>query len=177
MKDYYEILEITHNASAEEIKNAYRRLALKYHPDKNNGDSSAEAKFKEIVVAYEVLSDPGEKRRYDNQYSRNNERSGTDNKSGNYGKPLTPDLILNLASDLKNQVKNTDRAKVNQRRLFDLIEGILSEEHLQILLNSPNKSVNKKIALEVVECCKPLGNDKHPIQNFGYFEKIQPKLI
>lgn len=64
-KDYYEILGVTKSASAEEIKKAYRKMALKYHPDKNPDDKEAEAKFKEAAEAYEVLSDSEKKSRYD----------------------------------------------------------------------------------------------------------------
>ncbi len=56
-KDYYQILGVKPEASPEEIKRSYRRLALKYHPDKNPGDTIAEAAFKEIAEAYEILSD------------------------------------------------------------------------------------------------------------------------
>ena len=64
-RDYYEVLEVTKNASAEEIKKAYRKQALKYHPDRNLGDKDAEDKFKEAAEAYEVLRDPQKKSRYD----------------------------------------------------------------------------------------------------------------
>src|SRR5215217_3757940 len=66
-RDYYEILGVTRTASSEEVKRAYRRLAMKYHPDRNNGDSrgEAEAKFKECAEAYEVLSDDTKRHRYD----------------------------------------------------------------------------------------------------------------
>ncbi len=64
-RDYYEILEISKSASSEEIKKAYRKMALKYHPDKNPGDAKAEEKFKEAAEAYEVLSDGNKRARYD----------------------------------------------------------------------------------------------------------------
>ena len=64
-RDYYEVLEITKSASAEEIKKAFRKKAMQYHPDRNPGDKEAEEKFKEINEAYEVLSDPQKKDRYD----------------------------------------------------------------------------------------------------------------
>jgi molecular chaperone DnaJ len=66
-RDYYEILEVSREESAEGIKKSYRRLAVKYHPDKNPGDKAAEEKFKELGQAYEVLSDPQKRAAY-NQY-------------------------------------------------------------------------------------------------------------
>lgn len=64
-KDYYKILGVGKNADEKEIKHAFRRLARKYHPDLNPNDKSAQEKFKEINEAYEVLSDPAKRRRYD----------------------------------------------------------------------------------------------------------------
>ncbi len=64
-RDYYEVLEVPKTATAEEIKKAYRKKAIQYHPDKNPGDKTAEEKFKEAAEAYEVLSDPQKRQRYD----------------------------------------------------------------------------------------------------------------
>ena len=63
-KDYYQTLGVSKSASPEEIKKTYRKLALKYHPDRNQGDKGAEAKFKDISEAYAVLSDPEKKKQY-----------------------------------------------------------------------------------------------------------------
>ena len=64
-RDYYEVLGVQRGASADEIKKAYRKAAIQYHPDKNPGDKEAEEKFKEAAEAYDVLSNPDKKARYD----------------------------------------------------------------------------------------------------------------
>jgi molecular chaperone DnaJ len=64
-RDYYEVLGVSKDASADDVKRAYRRMAMKYHPDKNPNDKDAETKFKECAEAYEVLSDPQKRQRYD----------------------------------------------------------------------------------------------------------------
>ncbi len=73
-KDYYEVLGVARDAGADEIKKAYRRLAMKNHPDRNPGDSAAESRFKEASEAYEVLSDPAKRRNYD-QYGHEGVKS------------------------------------------------------------------------------------------------------
>lgn len=76
-RDYYEVLGVGKNASPEELKKAYRKLALQYHPDRNPGDKEAEEKFKEAAEAYDVLSNPDKKARYD-QYGH----AGVDGQGG-----------------------------------------------------------------------------------------------
>ena len=65
MKDYYSVLEIKKGASDDEIKKAYRKLAMQYHPDRNKDDKRAESKFKDISEAYAVLSDNKKRQQYD----------------------------------------------------------------------------------------------------------------
>ncbi|MDE6444739.1 MAG: DnaJ domain-containing protein, partial [Muribaculaceae bacterium] len=69
-RDYYDVLGVSKSASADEIKKAYRKMAIKYHPDKNPGDKEAEEKFKEAAEAYDVLSDADKRAKYD-QFGHN----------------------------------------------------------------------------------------------------------
>lgn len=64
-KNLYDTLGVNKTATAEEIKKAYRKQAMKYHPDKNKGDATAEKKFKEVNEAYQTLSDEGKRKQYD----------------------------------------------------------------------------------------------------------------
>ena len=81
-EDYYKILGLTKSATAEEIKKAYRKLAVKYHPDKNPGNKAAEEKFKKVSEAYEVLSDPKKRADYDQFGSDYFRAGGAGGKTG-----------------------------------------------------------------------------------------------
>ena len=89
-RDYYEILEVSKNASQEEIKKAYRQQAIKNHPDKNPGDSAAEERFKEAAEAYEVLSDGQKRQKYD-QFGHSAFENGG---AGGFGGGMTMDDIF-----------------------------------------------------------------------------------
>jgi len=82
--DYYDILGVSKTASAEEIKKAYRKLAVKYHPDRNPGNKEAENKFKEISTAYDVLSDPKKRQQYDQFGSAAFENGGAPPPGGGF---------------------------------------------------------------------------------------------
>lgn len=82
-RDYYEVLGVTKDASAEELKRAYKKLAIKYHPDKNPGDKEAEEKFKEAAEAYDVLSDPKKRKQYD-QFGHNMPGGGAGGFGGGF---------------------------------------------------------------------------------------------
>ncbi|MEI6277468.1 MAG: DnaJ domain-containing protein, partial [Prolixibacteraceae bacterium] len=88
-RDYYEVLGVSKSATAEEIKKAYRKKAIQYHPDKNPGDKASEEKFKEAAEAYEILSSAEKKQRYD-QYGH----AGMGNQGGFSGHNMTMDDIF-----------------------------------------------------------------------------------
>ncbi|WP_256012847.1 molecular chaperone DnaJ [Desertivirga xinjiangensis] len=94
-RDFYDILGVTRSSSADEIKKAYRKLAIKYHPDKNPGDKEAEEKFKEAAEAYEILSNPEKKQRYD-QFGH----AGTSASGGGYGGHMNMDDIFSQFGDI-----------------------------------------------------------------------------
>ena len=79
-KDYYKVLGVERSASADDVRKAYRKLAMQYHPDRNPGDKQSEDRFKEINEAYQVLNDPQKRARYDQlggAYSNWQQRGGT----------------------------------------------------------------------------------------------------
>ncbi|NWO18652.1 DnaJ domain-containing protein [Leptotrichia sp. oral taxon 223] len=81
--DYYKILEVSENADISEIKKKYRKLAMKYHPDKNAGDEKAAKKFREITEAYEVLGNGKKRKEYDYKRKNDNNQKQDKNKSKN----------------------------------------------------------------------------------------------
>lgn len=84
--NYYDILEIKNNATFDEIKSNYRKLARKYHPDRNKDDKTAEEKFKKIVEAYEILSDETKRAEYDKKISKNGDVHKEKVRNNNTGK-------------------------------------------------------------------------------------------
>jgi len=96
-EDYYSILGITKSASAAEIKKAYRKKAIEYHPDKNQGDTAAEEKFKKAAEAYEILSDPNKKAKYD-QFGHSAFEAG--GGGGGFGGGMNMDDIFNQFGDI-----------------------------------------------------------------------------
>ena len=87
-RDYYEILGVSRSASPDDVKKAYRRLAMEYHPDRNQGDKASEAKFKEVSEAYEILSDPDKRRQYD-QYGHEGLKSAFGPDGFNFSRDFT----------------------------------------------------------------------------------------
>ncbi|MFW5974795.1 MAG: DnaJ domain-containing protein, partial [Bacteroidota bacterium] len=98
-KDYYEILGISRDASQDEIKKAYRKMALKYHPDRNPNDKEAESKFKEAAEAYEVLSNQQKRQQYD-RFGHEGMKNGGFGAGGGFGGGMSMDDIFEHFGDI-----------------------------------------------------------------------------
>ncbi len=100
-RDYYEVLEVTKTASYEEIRKAYRKKALQFHPDKNPGDKTAEDKFKEAAEAYEVLSNDDKRARYDQfGHAGVGGAAGNGGPFGGFGQGMSMDDIFSMFGDI-----------------------------------------------------------------------------
>ncbi|RMF93920.1 MAG: molecular chaperone DnaJ [Candidatus Schekmanbacteria bacterium] len=146
-KDYYKILNVGRNASTDEIKKSYRKLAMKYHPDRNPGDKEAEEKFKEAAEAYEVLSDPEKRRIYDTYGYEGLKGSGFQGFSG------FDDIFSNLGDIFEDffGFSSSRGRRQGPRRGADL------RYDLEISLREAAKGVTKDIEVAVLATCQSCG--------------------
>ncbi|MGA1868704.1 MAG: molecular chaperone DnaJ [bacterium] len=148
-RDYYEILGISNSASVEEIKKAYRRQALKYHPDRNPNDKSAEEKFKDASEAYEVLSDPEKRKLYD-QYGhaglQNSGFSGFSNFEDIFGSDIFGSFS-DIFSDIFGSGSGSFRRRQRPRRGSDL------EYRLNIEFREAATGISTTIEIPREETC------------------------
>jgi curved DNA-binding protein CbpA len=150
-KDYYKILQIQPNATLPEIKKAYYRLALIYHPDKNANDPYATTQFNEVKEAYEVLSNPAKKDIYlqERWYNRSINRKRTD-------EAITPVSILKLSLELEKYVSQLDAHRMNKESLYIYIDQLISPEALQILKQFNEPEINSEIIKNILKALNPL---------------------
>jgi molecular chaperone DnaJ len=148
-KDYYKALNVSPSASADEIRKAFRKLALLYHPDKNKA-SSAQGIFREIREAYEILRDPVKRADYNyRRYASAAKQSA---------RPLAenPSEILHTAARLANKISHLDPFRINLDLLSFEIRDILSEHNLSVLLQSNDPVINLQIAHHLLDALKRL---------------------
>jgi curved DNA-binding protein CbpA len=165
-RDYYVVLNVQPQASAAEIKISYRKLALKYHPDRNGGNSHTEALFKEINEAYSVLSNQQKREDYNRLRNTQATSAGTNTTAGAHSNqsqnkyrqppPVTGKTILFQSTHLRNVVEKSNPFAINADGLFVKIESILSDAHLHILLNENKRIVNSQVLHEILISCRPL---------------------
>jgi molecular chaperone DnaJ len=146
MKDYYQILGIPPSSTIEEIKSTFRKLAFKYHPDKNPGNTLAEAHFKEILEAYAILSDAESRAVYDEERWL----SGAGSKA-RYREAITPKWLLNVCRELNTSLAEMDTHRMNQAALRAYILLILSDAHLGLLQTHNETATNESIIRELLD--------------------------
>ena len=145
-KDYYKILRIPYNANEKEIKKSYRQLAMKFHPDKNEGNPLADDHFKELQEAYAILSNPGRRSAYNQQrwYHYSNRKQ--------YDiPPVTADSILHKCKALKRYITTLNSHYINRQALNNYILDCLSPSNLQQLISGHDKLANENIITELLK--------------------------
>jgi curved DNA-binding protein CbpA len=140
LKDYYTILELSPAASLDEIKKAYRRLALIYHPDKNGNDAYAATQFTEIKEAYETLTHPAKKELYLQQrwYAQS---IGQRKKQ----EIITPVTVLKQLLELDKYTSRLDVHRMDKEGLYQYLISLLSDSTILTLKSFQEESVNKEI--------------------------------
>ena len=142
---YYEVLSVERDASGEEIKRSYRRLAMKYHPDRNPGDNEAEISFKECAEAYEVLSDPDRRNRYD-QYGH----EGLRGTAGHDFNRMNVEDIFSMFNDIFGGGGGGQaRGRRGPARGFDLETGI------EITLEETLEGTTREVEFRRLDVCDP----------------------
>ncbi|MFV0484504.1 MAG: molecular chaperone DnaJ [Bacteroidales bacterium] len=151
-RDYYEVLGVNKGASADELKKAYRKLAIKYHPDKNPGDKEAENKFKEAAEAYDVLSSPEKKQRYD-QFGHAGMGGQAGGGFGGFsGGSMDMDDIFNMFGDLFGGRRSGGARGARQSQGSDL------RVRVKVTLKDVLNGVEKKLKIrKKVKCSSCAG--------------------
>jgi curved DNA-binding protein CbpA len=145
-RDYYEVLETQKGASEEEIKKAYRKMAVKYHPDKNPENQSALAYFELIKEAYETLSNPGKKEQY------LQERWLTKANGQLFEQPVrTPEDLLKLVLSASDKIRRMDIYRINKDGIKEELDLLLTEERITLLNDFNEISINDAIVKELLE--------------------------
>jgi curved DNA-binding protein CbpA len=186
LKDYYHILQIPTHATLPEIKRAYRRLAMIYHPDKNKNDPYAAARFSEIKEAYEVLINPVKKENWlqERWYNQSIGKKRT-------AEAITPVSILKLSLELERYVSKLDVHRMNKEGLSDYIQELFSTETIEKLKQFNEPDINRQIITTMLGAMKPLplkfarqllnrfealaGNDEIALQRINDFLMQQKK--
>ena len=169
-KDFYEILGVSKSASADEIKKAYRKVAMQYHPDKNPGDKSAEEKFKAAAEAYEILSNPDKKQRYD-QYGHAGVSGASGGGQGGFGGGMRMEDIFENFGDVFGEGffggggrSSGGRSRGGNRGSNLRVKVKLNFEEV---LKGAHKTIKVKKYVRCETCAGVGAKDKSSVQNCG----------
>ncbi|QJC32420.1 molecular chaperone DnaJ [Enterobacteriaceae endosymbiont of Donacia dentata] len=177
-KDYYDILGVTKNAEDREIKKAYKRLAMKFHPDRNPGNKNAEDKFKEIKQAYEILSNAKKRAAYDayghSAFDHENINNTTTDFSDIFG-DVFGDIFGGNTKNKQSSKRGSDLKYLIELSLEDAVKGITKEIKIPILKNCNYcNGTGSQGALQKCYTCNGLGQI-HMSQGFFTVQQTCPK--
>ena len=151
LKDYYKILNVSPSAGSHEIRKAFRVLALKYHPDKTQGDKYKEGLFREVQEAYEILSD--HKKREEYNYLRWHTRSLGKSYSEQV---ISPEEILRETKKLSDYILSVNSLHIDYDILSSRIRSLLASENIEVLLQFNEHSINRQIIGLLLKTAEPL---------------------
>lgn len=163
LKDYYKILGVAANATLPEIKKAYRQMVMKYHPDKNLDNPLITARFHEIQEAYETLSSPGAKQKYDEERYF----SGL-NKPPEKAVEISPEWLLGICQKLHASLLEMDTRSINYAHLQQYILMILTDAHMGVLMKNADQQINRQIIDELLAAADFL--------EYNYLAEVVDKL-
>ncbi len=157
MATLYDTLGVKKGASADEIKKAYRKLAAKYHPDKNPGDTSSEERFKEVQTAYDTLSDPEKRKQYDS-FGSTNGRPGFDPRNVDFGRG--GNFTINDLGDLGDLFGGLFGGRAGRSgasRRTQPERGADVEVEVRLSFNDSLRGIETKIPVEITTACRECG--------------------
>lgn len=181
VKDYYKILQVEPNADLNTIKRAFRKLAMQYHPDKNDGNYSSTSYFRELQVAYEILSNPQKREEY--HYHRWLEKS----KGYALDTAIGEEQILQLFIHTERVIHETDSFRINNFHMIDMLLNVYTTTRLEIIVEKNDSRLEKNVIqlgrqsskslpsvfqLKMIEQLNTLLN-KHPDQKSKWFEQVK----
>lgn len=152
-RDYYEVLSVDKNASQDEIKKAFRKLAIKYHPDKNNGNKEFEEKFKESTEAYEVLGDPDKRKRYD-QFGHAGVDSSSSGGSGGFSGGAGFSDFGDVFGDIFSDLFGAGGGSSSRSRRSGSYRGSDLEIQLQVDFRDAVFGIEKDITYNMQKACE-----------------------
>lgn len=164
VKDYYQLLEIPRNATEKEIKAAWRKLAMRYHPDKNTGNPLAIQYFREVQEAYEVLSNPVRRNEY---HQLRWQQSFTGERQKPY--VVTAGMILQEAEKLREQVAAMDVFRMNQDAVVAQLRQLLIADHILLVRETGTSGMSARLLDLILKCLSPL--------SYPNWKKLLPTLL